>query len=121
VPDTIEILKQRISNQIQASDERCIACQETQIPHAKFSVLPWRPSPDWPSTTRAVGDAALRSSFASSACNPFRDRGAGAAGLMTAFELGRAARGNCLEVRDRCGSRIYRGPPRGSQSGKSLV
>jgi hypothetical protein len=28
VSDTIEILKQRISNQIKASDERCIACQE---------------------------------------------------------------------------------------------
>ena len=26
--DTIKILKQRISNQIKASDERCIACQE---------------------------------------------------------------------------------------------
>jgi hypothetical protein len=28
VSGTIEILKQRISNQIKASDERCIACQE---------------------------------------------------------------------------------------------
>jgi hypothetical protein len=28
VSDTIKILKQRISNQIKASDERCIACQE---------------------------------------------------------------------------------------------
>ena len=26
--DTVEILKQRISDQIKASDERCIACQE---------------------------------------------------------------------------------------------
>jgi hypothetical protein len=28
VSDTIEIVKQRISNHIKASDERCIACQE---------------------------------------------------------------------------------------------
>jgi hypothetical protein len=28
VSDTVEILKQRISGQIKASDERCIACQE---------------------------------------------------------------------------------------------
>jgi hypothetical protein len=28
VSDTVEILKLRISGQIKASDERCIACQE---------------------------------------------------------------------------------------------
>ena len=34
--------------------------------------------------------------------------GAGAAGLMTALELGRAGKGvTMLEARDRCGGRIY--------------